>query len=139
MAIKRTKKVKKTKYDGTKTIAAILVRGKIGVSPYVRSTLEKLNLHRKNNCVILKNNESTMGMLFKVKDYITYGEVDESLVKKLQEKKGEKDTEGNLKKVFRLDPPRGGFERKGIKKAYAIGGALGYRGVDMGPLIEKMM
>ncbi|MBU0461235.1 MAG: uL30 family ribosomal protein [Nanoarchaeota archaeon] len=139
MTLKRIKKVPRTKYDGTKTVAVILVRGVIGSSPAVKNTLEKLNLERKNNCVLVKNTPSYMGMLFKVKDYITYGEVEAETVTKLQIKRGVKDKEGKLKSYFRLNPPRGGFERKGIKKAYSIGGALGYRGKEMALLINKML
>ncbi|MFQ5474485.1 MAG: uL30 family ribosomal protein [Candidatus Nanoarchaeia archaeon] len=131
MVLVRIKKVKKTKRDGSKTIGVILIRGFVGLSPDVKMTLKMLNLNRKNSCVIVKNTESVMGMLFKVKDYVTYGEVDEETVKKLKEK-------GDAKS-FRLQPPRGGFERKGIKKSYSIGGALGYRGAEMKKLIGRML
>lgn len=137
--IKMAKKITRSKYDGSKTLAVILIRGTIGLAPDIRTTLEKLNLQRKNNCVLVKNTESMMGMLFKVKDYVTYGEVDDVLVKKLQESKGQKDKDGKLKRFYRLNPPKGGFERKGIKKPYSIGGALGPRGSEMSLLIEKMI
>lgn len=44
-----------------------------------------------------------------------------------------------LKPYFRLLPPRGGFERKGIKQPYSMGGALGYRGEHINILIKKML
>ena len=137
--IKMAKKITSSKYDGSKTIAVILIRGTIGLAPDIRTTLEKLNLQRKNNCVLVKNTENMIGMLFKVKDYVTYGEVDDVLIKKLQEAKGRKDKEGKLKPFYRLNPPKGGFERKGIKKSYSIGGALGHRGPEMPLLIKKMI
>lgn len=139
MAENKPKKVKRSKYDGSKTVAVVLLRGLIGLSPDVRMTLKNLNLQRKNNCSLIKNTESAMGMLFKVKDYITYGEIDDVTVKTLQEKRGIKDAEGKLKKFYRMSPPKGGFERKGIKKPYSIGGALGYRGAEMSVLIKKMI
>ncbi|MFA4907370.1 MAG: 50S ribosomal protein L30 [archaeon] len=43
-----------------------------------------------------------------------------------------------IKKFFRLHPPRKGFERNGIKKAFPEGGALGYRKSAINKLIEKM-
>jgi len=49
-----------------------------------------------------------------------------------------KDVPG-FKLFFRLTPPRGGFERAGIKKSYAVGGALGYRGKDINKLITRMI
>ena len=43
----------------------------------------------------------------------------------------------DIKPVFRLSPPRKGYE--GIKRAYSVGGALGYRGKDINELIRRMM
>jgi large subunit ribosomal protein L30 len=43
----------------------------------------------------------------------------------------------DLKKVFRLHPPRKGLE--GIKRSYTNKGALGYRGKKIEKLLEKMM
>ena len=42
-------------------------------------------------------------------------------------------------KPFRLHPPSGGFERKGIKIPYSLGGALGYRGEAINGLLRRMM
>ena len=53
-------------------------------------------------------------------------------------KKAEKDKKGRIK-PFRLNPPRGGFERKGIKVSFNSGGALGYRGEKINSLIKKML
>lgn len=40
--------------------------------------------------------------------------------------------------VFRLAPPKkGGYE--GIKRAYTVGGALGYRSKDINKLLERMI
>lgn len=49
-----------------------------------------------------------------------------------------KDISG-LKPFFRLKPPEGGFERKGIKKPFSIGGALGYRKDRINELIRRML
>jgi len=43
-----------------------------------------------------------------------------------------------VKPVFRLHPPKGGFD-KTIKRAYGSGGELGYRGPDIKYLIERMI
>ena len=42
-----------------------------------------------------------------------------------------------IKPLFRLNPPKKGFE--GIKKSYKNGGALGYRGKEINNLIERMI
>ena len=44
-----------------------------------------------------------------------------------------------IKKYFRLNPPRKGFGRKGIKHPYQSGGALGYRGEAINDLIKRMV
>lgn len=45
----------------------------------------------------------------------------------------------NLKRVFRLHPPRGTKGWGGIKRSYVIGGALGSRGDDIGALVDRMI
>ena len=43
----------------------------------------------------------------------------------------------NIKPIFRLNPPKKGYE--GIKRSYKNKGALGYRGKDINKLIERMI
>jgi len=114
-------------------LAVILVRGLVEVTKPVKDTLAMLNLNRKNHCVVIENNPVNLGMIKKVKDYITWGDIDEGTFKELLNKKGEtflgreSDSKGKYKynfleidgkkykKYFRLNPPRKGFGRKGIK------------------------
>ena len=49
-----------------------------------------------------------------------------------------KDVEG-LKPIFRLHPPRGSKGWGGIKRAYTVGGALGFRGDAIGDLADRMI
>ena len=42
-----------------------------------------------------------------------------------------------IKPLFRLSPPRKGYE--GVKRADTVGGALGYRGKDINDLIKRML
>lgn len=44
-----------------------------------------------------------------------------------------------LKPVFKLRPPKGGYERGGIKKSIVKGGALGYRKDGMDKILSKMI
>ena len=44
-----------------------------------------------------------------------------------------------LKLFFKLKPPAKGFERKGIKTPYSMGGALGYRKDKINDLIRRML
>jgi len=43
----------------------------------------------------------------------------------------------NIKPIFRLNPPKKGYE--GIKRSFKNKGALGYRGKDINKLIQKMI
>jgi len=153
-------------------IAIIRLRGEKGLSRKVIDTLKMLRLYKKNTCVVIANNETNIGMLKVVKDYVTWGEITKDIFKLLLEKRGRlpgnvllteqylkektklnfeqfseefflgkkgfKDVPG-LKPFFRLNPPISGFERKGIKKAFALGGALGYRKEKINDLIKRMI
>lgn len=69
-------------------LAAVRVRGVPDTPKNQSDTLQTLNLHNKNNCVILPDDEKQTGMLNAAKDYIAYGEVDRDTVKELLEKRG---------------------------------------------------
>jgi large subunit ribosomal protein L30 len=122
-------------------IAAVLIRTTIDKKTEVCDTLTMLRLRQKNSCVVLQKTPSMLGMLRKIKDVATFGEITEETYKLLCEKRGEKDPAhpGQIKPYFRLSPPRKGFERKGTKKAYTVGGALGYRGPNMDALLRRMI
>jgi len=117
-------------------IAAIRLRGKFNVRKEIEDTLCLLGLKRKNTCVILEPTKQNLGMLRKAKDYITYGEISEEVLKKLLEKKKpQKQTEKKI--IFRLPNPRKGF--KSIKKGFNQGGDLGYRGDKINELLERII
>lgn len=120
--------------ENSKKIAAIRIRGLVNIKKTVEDTLKMMRLYKRNYCVVLENKPVVVGMLKKAKDYITWGEIDDNTLKLLIEKRGKKD-----KKFFRLHPPRKGFERKGIKKPFTVGGALGYRGEKINELIKRMV
>ena len=152
----------------SKKIAVVLIRGTVNTHPDVRKTLELLRLKKKHACVVVEDNEISKGMLQKVKDYTTFGTVDEAFFTKMIEKRGELvgknkvDSKFDAKKVakeyfagkiklnefenkyslkpyFRLAPPVKGFERGGIKKPFTQKGVLGQRGDKISELIEKML
>jgi len=151
--------------------AVVRVRGRVGVRKDIADTLKMLRLHRVNHCVIIPETETFKGMINKVKDYVTYGEIDKDTLVKLILKRGrlpgnkrvdeetikelmnmsvdelaEKIANGEiklkdtpLKPVFRLHPPKKGFEKGGIRKPFTVGGALGYRGEKINDLILRMI
>jgi len=134
--IKKNKNTEK-KNKGKEKLAIIRIRGSVGIKKEIKDTLKMLKLFKKNWCVIVDKNDANIGMAKKVKDYATYGEIDKETLNKLMKNSG-KDKKGKLK-PFKLSPPKGGFERKGIKFSFSIGGALGYRGKKINDLIKKMM
>jgi large subunit ribosomal protein L30 len=154
-----------------KMLAVIRIRGSIRVKKKLNATMEMLRLFRVNHMVLIPEEKQSKKMAEKVKDYVTFGEINAETLEKVLSKRGLlkgnkkltleflkekkinsfkelaekiisremklKDLE--IKPVFRLRPPKKGFERAGIKKAFSVGGALGYRAADINRLINKMV
>ncbi|MBN1275160.1 uL30 family ribosomal protein [Candidatus Woesearchaeota archaeon] len=120
--------------QGDQRLVAVLIRGRIGLHRDVKRTLDLLGLKKKHACVILKDDASTRGMLRKAKDAITWGAIADETYRELAKRRGA----GEEQQAFALHPPRGGFERKGIKKPFSTGGALGDRKERMDELIKRM-
>lgn len=155
-----------------KKIAVIRIRGEHSIKQQVIDTFKLLRLYKKNYCVVIENTPYYMGMLTRINDYATWGEISEETFKQLLETRGRlagnerltkeylqkklkldfdsftkeffgfkkqlKDIPG-LKLFFRLSPPRKGFERKGIKVHFSLGGVLGYRKENINDLIKRMV
>ncbi len=147
------------------TWAIVRIRGKVRRSAPVKDTLRMLRLTRQNHCVIVPETPAFRGMVKKVKDFVTWGEVTPEIVAKLLLKRGGltdaavkansrfksvwdfsqalakgeatvADVKG-LRPVLRLHPPRGGFVA--IKRPFRDRGDLGYRGKDINTLLERMI
>lgn len=71
-----------------KRIAIVRVRGNANIRKEVMDTFKMLRLYNKNGCVIIPNTPSYLGMLKKVKDFVTWGEVDKETLKELLLKRG---------------------------------------------------
>ncbi|WP_297063621.1 50S ribosomal protein L30 [Thermococcus sp.] len=69
-------------------LALIRLRSGIRARGEVRDTLAMLRLHRINHLVIVDDTPSYRGMIQKVKDYITWGEIDKETLVKLLRKRG---------------------------------------------------
>jgi len=148
----------------TETIAIIRIRGNVNVTKKIEDTMQILKLKAVNNCITVQLNETTKGMIQKIKDYVTFGTINEETFKKMMLKwgkttQGQKVTEQYLKEQkttmkeiyegtkkfkdtgikqpFRLHPPRKGYE--GIKKPFTMGGALGNRKEKINKLLERMI
>ena len=58
-------------------IVAVRIRGISGVSRDKKLTFDLLRMFNKNYCVVVQNTKNYIGMLDKLKDYITWGEINE--------------------------------------------------------------
>ncbi len=69
-------------------IAVVRIRGKIGINRDIERTLYLLRLRKKNHCVILNLNKNVVGMLNKIKHYVTWGEINKEILEELLKKRG---------------------------------------------------
>ncbi|MBI2573210.1 50S ribosomal protein L30 [Candidatus Woesearchaeota archaeon] len=138
-------------------LVVVLVRGFVDMPEPIFRTLSMLRLTRKNFCAVVPNTAIYQGMITKVKDYVTWGEISPETFAELVRVRGQafisRKTDAKelysykvltvsgkeYKPYFRLNPPRKGFGRKGIKVAFVAGGALGYRGEKINDLIMRML
>jgi len=118
-------------------IAVIRIRGTGRITTSVVDTMKILGLSKTHSCALLENNPVTLGMLRKVKDYVTWGEIKPDVLKLLKEKRGNKADKES--KLFKLAPPRGGSTKRGIIGGFRQGGELGNRGEKINELIERMI
>jgi large subunit ribosomal protein L30 len=69
-------------------LIVLRIRGDVDLRDEIRQTLKMLRLHKVNHATLVEQSESYMGMLQKVKDYATWGEVDANVLEKLLVKRG---------------------------------------------------
>jgi large subunit ribosomal protein L30 len=133
--------------------AAVMLKGTVKITRSIADALEKLRLSAPNSCVIVPADDTHRGMLKKVAEFVTWGEIGEEALGRLIGKRGEasaKDAksiakkalkEGGLRKagfspVFRLSPPKGGLRTIRLPKPR---GDAGYRGEDINRLLDRML
>jgi len=66
----------------------VKVRGTISAQREARETLDMLHLARTNHAVLVDNRPSYMGMLYRVQNYVTWGEVSKETVALMLKKRG---------------------------------------------------
>lgn len=162
----------KTQPETKTRIALIRICGKSGIKKPIKDTLKMLRLYKKFSCTVIPGTKPYIGMIQKLDNYITWGEINLETLKALLEKRGrlpgkkpltefyikEKinstfeqfardvfdfkkeitDIPG-LKSFFKLTPPKFGFERKGTKMPFSLGGTCGYRKDKINELIKRMI
>ena len=76
------------KAEERKCFAVVKVRGTISAKREARETLDMLRLDKTNNAVLIDNRPSFIGMLFRVQNYVTWGEVSKETVAMLLKERG---------------------------------------------------
>jgi len=84
----------------------VRIKGQADVPYWARTTLNLLKLDKKFRATIIPAKENTLGMLNKIKHYISWQEADVSLTKELLDKKGRK---SGYKKISPDDISKIGF------------------------------
>lgn len=121
---------KETKKTSEKLICVVRIRGKVGLNRDIKETFDRLRLRKKYSCIVIKPNKEQEGMINKVRNFVAFGEINESTLKKLKEKRKTK-----IENFFRLHPPRGGIKTK----LHFPKGVLGYHGNRINELVERML
>jgi len=154
--------------DSKGLIAVIRITGEVKVKPEIVNTLNRLRLMRKYSCILINSsNKALMGMLWKIRHSVAYGDIDKEMLVKLLKERGKRmassdfNKSENLKDAAKADYEKAatdlingkkleeiGFKpffrlhppRKGIKskRQYPIG-VLGNNRNDINKLIERML
>jgi|SRR3989338_249928 len=69
-------------------IVVVRVRGRAGVNRRIEDTMHLLKIYNKYHCIIVDNDKKVIGMLKKIKDYVTWGEVDNATLTMLLNERG---------------------------------------------------
>lgn len=112
-------------------IIVIRIAGKCNLKKDVENTFKRLKMEKKYSSILVDESDAVrIGMIKVLKNYVTFGKIEEGMLVKLKEKRDKG------KSVFFLHPPRGGF-KKSTKLAYPKG-VLGENN-EINKLIERML
>ena len=92
-------------------IAIVQVRGTVGLSQKLKTTFKLLKLLKTHSCVLAEANSSTKGMLIALKDYITWGEIDQATFTLLLEKRGKLAGNKNLTEAYLKEKTNMNFDQ----------------------------
>lgn len=116
-------------------ICVVRIKGQVGLNKDIKETLYRLKLRRKFAARVFENPSAVeIGMINRVRNLVSFGEISEETHKKLIEIRGQKDSEGKLKPFFRLHPPKGGANMK----FHYPKGVLG-ENKNMNELVQRML
>lgn len=87
----------------SKMYAIVRLRGKADQNYNIEHTMKLLRLHKPNHMVVYEGTESLDGMLYKVRDAVTWGEINEETLEYVFRKRGELNGKNVLNDEFLKD------------------------------------
>lgn len=90
--------------------AVIQIRGTMGMDKKRKDTLKFLKLVKKNSCAVVEGDRVHLGMLVLLKDYVTWGELDEATLKELIIKRGRIVGNKQLTEQYLKDQSKMGYD-----------------------------
>ena len=90
-----------------KAFLVLRISGQADVPHWATTTMHLLKLEKKFRATIIPAKENTLGMLNKIKHYVSWQEIDSSTAKELLDKKGRK---SGYKKITTEDIEKIGFK-----------------------------
>jgi len=118
-------------------IAVIRIAGSVNVSKDNNETFNRLRLGRKLTCTFVdEKDDIRMGMVKKLTQVVSFGEVDKKLMDEVIAKRGQKDPKGVYRGFCRLHPARGGFKKATNRSVPK--GILGHN-ENIAKLLERML
>lgn len=90
-----------------KAYLVVRMRGQIDIPHWAKTTLKLLKLDKKFRATIIPSKENTLGMLDKIKHYVSWQEANLDIAKELLDKKGRKE---GYKKITNDDLAKLGFK-----------------------------
>jgi large subunit ribosomal protein L30 len=100
-------------------LAIVQIRGAMLMNQRFLNTLQSLKLIRKNSCVVVDDSKVSVGMIAALKDYVTWGEIDEETFTLLLEKRGRLAANTPLTAQFLKDKTKLDFN--GFAKSFMTG------------------
>ncbi len=93
--------------ENSKKLAIIRMCGNVGVKKDIRDTFKFLRLYNKYTCIVVPSSQNYAGMVKKINDFVTWGEINKDTFKLLLSKRGkitkkEKFSENYLKEKVKL-------------------------------------
>jgi len=83
-----------------KRLVIVRIHGKHGLRKDIKDTFNMLRLYKKNYCILAANSANNLGMINKINDFVTWGEINSETLKLLLEKRGRLARKKRLTEIY---------------------------------------